>query len=84
MFLPIRNGISKASSELEVLKKLMVNRDDYLNEFEYALRNRVASKIKEGHPSKKKKDVVDEGSQTPHSRHRSPLRTLVSGRGSRR
>ena len=63
MFLPIRDGIRVALQTLEMLDTSMENRDGYLEHFEYHLRARIVSKIKEvGSP--KSKEVVDEGIQT--------------------
>ena len=64
MFLPIRDGIRVAHQTLGMLKTGMENRDGYLEHFEYHLRARMVSKIKEvGCPKSKK--LMDEGSQTP-------------------
>ena len=61
MFLPIGDGIHVALQALEMLKMGMENRDGYLEHFEYHLRARIVSKIKElGSP--KSKEVVDKGS----------------------
>ena len=64
MFLPIRKGIGEALRELARLRNYMENTDFYLDHFKYHLRNRVASKIKDTE-NQKKKDVIDESSQTP-------------------
>ena len=60
-FLPIRDGIRVALQTLEILNAGMENRDGNLKHFEYHLRARIVSKIKEmGSPESK--EVVDEGS----------------------
>ena len=62
MFLPIRDGITEALREMQLLKERMKRNDCYIEHFEYHLRNKMVQKIKEVRSPKKV--VLDECTQT--------------------
>ena len=62
MFLPIRNGITKALRELENLNESMEDKDCYIEHFELYLRDKMLKKMKVMEIPKKA--VIDESSQT--------------------
>ena len=63
MFLPIRNGITKALRELENLNESMKDNDCYIEHFEYHLRDKMLKKMKEMEIPQKA--VLDESRRTP-------------------
>ena len=63
MHLPIRDGIQEAKKELEALQYDKEDTVFYLYSFEYLMRGLMVQKMKEVRPRKRKR-VVDEGSQT--------------------
>ena len=77
LFLPIREGITVALRETQIVKEIMKSNDYYIDHFEYHLRDKMVQKIKEVRSPKKV--VLDEGTQTLSERRRGPLRILVSG-----
>ena len=62
MFLPIREGLTVALREIQLLKESMNRNDCYIEHFEYHLRDKMVQKIKEVRSPKKL--VLDEGTQT--------------------
>ena len=63
-FLPIRDAIEEALSEIKNLRREMVWCDSYLLDFEWNPRYRMLQRIKVV-SLPKKKDDVEEGTQTP-------------------
>ena len=72
LFLPIREGITVALRETQIVKEIMKSNDYYIDHFEYHLRDKMVQKIKEVRSPKKV--VLDEGTQTlPEPAPRSAL-----------
>ena len=63
MFLPIRDGITEALREMQLLKERMKRNDCYIEHFKYHLRDKMVQKIKEVRSHKKV--VLDESTQMP-------------------
>ena len=59
MFLPIRQGLTVALQEMQLLKESMKRNDCYIEHFECHLRDKMVQKIKE--VSSAKKVLLDEG-----------------------
>ena len=53
MFLPIREGLTGALREMQVLKERMKRHDRYIEHFEYHLRDKLVQRIKEARPATK-------------------------------
>ena len=47
MFLPIREGLTEALREMQVLKERMKRHDRYIEHFEYHLRDKMVHRIRE-------------------------------------
>ena len=63
MFRSIRDGITEALREMQLLQERMKRNDCYIEHFEYHLRDKMVQKIKEVRSSKKV--VLDKSTQTP-------------------
>ena len=78
MFLPIREGLTVALREMQLLKESMKHNDCYIERLECHLRDKMVQKIKEVRSPKKV--VLDKGTQIlPKSETRSPGMTIFRG-----
>ena len=77
MFLSIREGLTVALREMQLLKESMKRNYCYIEHFEGHPRDKMVQKIKEVRSPKK--IVLDKGTQTLRSRCQGPPQILISG-----